>query len=89
MTTAVFSIAPSLHDKPAFVGQIDGFNPSAVCDMLSEAGVLAVETENNSVVIAGFNHEISALVSDFAKQDDLRHDHSKVLAKLARIASAV
>jgi len=87
MTTAVFSIAPALHGSAAFVGLIDDISPAIAVSRLERAGVLAaIGDDSSSIVLLGFNAEVSSLLRDLCRYGTAHSPRSRfTLGKLARL----
>jgi hypothetical protein len=90
MTTTVFSIAPALHQCPALVCQLQDTSPQDAIKRLEKSGVLAIEgVDPASIVLIGFNYEVSMLISDLRRYGKAYHPRPcQIAAKIKRLALA-
>jgi hypothetical protein len=88
MMTTVFSIAPQVHHKSSLVCQLQDITPDDAIERLQKLGVLAVEGQlPNSIVLVGFNWEVSKLVWDLDRYGYPRNT-ARIFGKLSkRLAS--
>lgn len=89
MTTEVYSIVPVLHHIPSLVCQLTDITPDEAIERLRRAGVLAVEgIDGSSVVLLGFNCEVSRLIADLRKYGFAREPTCiRTMGKMRALAS--